>query len=60
MVLFSHLSLVDRAHMKLVAAKAILRLLKQWENKIPIDVLYLALRTSEVDLTCLGLNDCLC
>ncbi|KAL0321041.1 UNVERIFIED_CONTAM: hypothetical protein Sradi_5365600 [Sesamum radiatum] len=41
-------SLVDKAHLKLAAAKAILRLSKHWEHKIPVDVLYLALRTSEV------------
>ncbi|KAK6133264.1 hypothetical protein DH2020_033025 [Rehmannia glutinosa] len=40
-------SLVDRAHLKLAAAKAVLRLSKQWEHKIPVDVLYLTLRTSE-------------
>ncbi|KAG8365331.1 hypothetical protein BUALT_Bualt18G0093600 [Buddleja alternifolia] len=40
-------SLVDRAHMKLAAAKAILRLSKHWEQKIPLDVLYLTLRISE-------------
>ncbi|KAL8046058.1 hypothetical protein ABFX02_08G154700 [Erythranthe guttata] len=40
-------SLVDRAHLKLAAAKAVIRLSKQWEHKIPLDVLYLTLRTSE-------------
>lgn len=40
-------SLVDKAHLKLAAAKAVLRLLKKWEHKIPVDILYLALRTSE-------------
>ncbi|XP_011086272.1 sister chromatid cohesion protein PDS5 homolog B isoform X2 [Sesamum indicum] len=40
-------SLVDKAHLKLAAAKAILRLSKHWEHKLPVDVLYLALRTSE-------------
>ncbi|PIN12278.1 Sister chromatid cohesion complex Cohesin, subunit PDS5 [Handroanthus impetiginosus] len=40
-------SLVDKAHMKLAAAKAVLRLLKHWEQKIPLDILYLTLRTSE-------------
>ncbi|GER48127.1 sister chromatid cohesion protein pds5 [Striga asiatica] len=38
---------VDKAHLKLAAAKAVLRLSKYWEHKIPVDVLYLALRTSE-------------
>ncbi|GER37526.1 sister chromatid cohesion protein pds5 [Striga asiatica] len=40
-------SSVDKAHLKLAAAKAILRLSKHWEHKIPVDVLYLTLRTSE-------------
>ncbi|CAA0837188.1 binding [Striga hermonthica] len=40
-------SSVDKAHLKLAAAKAVLRLSKHWEHKIPVDVLYLALRTSE-------------
>ncbi|KAL3850966.1 hypothetical protein ACJIZ3_012848 [Penstemon smallii] len=40
-------SSVDRAHLKLAAAKAILRLSKHWEPKIPTDVFYLTLRTSE-------------
>ncbi|GER52831.1 sister chromatid cohesion protein pds5 [Striga asiatica] len=40
-------SLIDKAHMKLAAAKAVLRLSKHWEHKIPIDVFYLTLRTSE-------------
>lgn len=40
-------SSVDRAHLKLAAAKAVLRLSKYWEHKIPIDVFYLTLRISE-------------
>ncbi|GFP93461.1 sister chromatid cohesion protein pds5 homolog b-b [Phtheirospermum japonicum] len=40
-------SLVDKAHLKLTAAKSVLRLSKHWEHKIPIDVFYLTLRTSE-------------
>ncbi|KAL3643305.1 hypothetical protein CASFOL_014120 [Castilleja foliolosa] len=40
-------SLVDKAHLKLTAAKSILRLSKHWEHKIPVDVFYLTLRTSE-------------
>ncbi|KAL6544680.1 hypothetical protein OROMI_023542 [Orobanche minor] len=40
-------SVVDRAHLKLAAAKSVLRLSKHWEHKIPVDVLYLTLRTSE-------------
>ncbi|KAL8461688.1 hypothetical protein ACS0TY_032974 [Phlomoides rotata] len=42
-------SIVDRAHLKLAAAKSVLRLSKYWEHKIPIDVFYLTLRTSEDD-----------
>ncbi|CAI9270247.1 unnamed protein product [Lactuca saligna] len=41
-------SCVDKAHLKLASAKAILRLSKHWDKKIPIDVFYLTLRTSEV------------
>ncbi|KAK6124541.1 hypothetical protein DH2020_041711 [Rehmannia glutinosa] len=40
-------SLVDKAHLKLAAAKSVLRLSRHWEHKIPIDVFYLTLRTSE-------------
>ncbi|KAL3614925.1 hypothetical protein CASFOL_040586 [Castilleja foliolosa] len=40
-------SLVDRSQLKLAAAKAVLRLSKHWEHKIPVDVLYLTLSTSE-------------
>ncbi|XP_042029643.1 sister chromatid cohesion protein PDS5 homolog B-like isoform X1 [Salvia splendens] len=40
-------SSVDRAHLKLAAAKAVLRLSNYWEHKIPVDVFYLTLRTSE-------------
>ncbi|XP_076925965.1 sister chromatid cohesion protein PDS5 homolog A-like isoform X2 [Bidens hawaiensis] len=39
-------SRVDKAHLKLASAKAILRLSRHWDNKIPVDVFYLALRTS--------------
>ncbi|XP_051133719.1 sister chromatid cohesion protein PDS5 homolog A [Andrographis paniculata] len=42
-------SVVDRAHLKLAAAKAVLRLSKHWEHKIPVDVLYLTLRTAADD-----------
>ncbi|KAL6562372.1 hypothetical protein OROGR_003379 [Orobanche gracilis] len=42
-------SLVDKAHLKLAAAKSVLRLSKHWEHKIPTDVFYLTLRTSEGD-----------
>ncbi|CAI9087112.1 OLC1v1021103C1 [Oldenlandia corymbosa var. corymbosa] len=40
-------SLVDKAHLRLAAAKAILRLSKIWDDKIPVDVFYLTLRVSE-------------
>ncbi|XP_022877905.1 sister chromatid cohesion protein PDS5 homolog A-B-like isoform X3 [Olea europaea var. sylvestris] len=42
-------SSVDKAHLKLAAAKAVLRLSKHWEHKIPVDVFYLTLRTSEAN-----------
>lgn len=42
-------SSVDKAHLKLASAKAILRLSRSWENNIPIDVFHLALRTVEVN-----------
>ncbi|KAK9715125.1 hypothetical protein RND81_06G145000 [Saponaria officinalis] len=42
-------SSVDKAHLKLASAKAILRLAKYWENKIPVDVFHLALRTVEIN-----------
>ncbi|KAI3499028.1 hypothetical protein L1887_34820 [Cichorium endivia] len=39
-------SAVDKAHMKLASAKAIIRLSKHWDKKIPIDLFHLTLRTS--------------
>ncbi|XP_010252783.1 PREDICTED: sister chromatid cohesion protein PDS5 homolog B [Nelumbo nucifera] len=39
---------VDKAHLKLASAKAVLRLSKHWDHKIPIDVFHLTLKTSEV------------
>ncbi|XP_030473954.2 sister chromatid cohesion protein PDS5 homolog A [Syzygium oleosum] len=41
-------SSVDKAHMKLASAKAIIRLAKQWDEKIPVDIFHLTLRTSEI------------
>ncbi|KAF6166515.1 hypothetical protein GIB67_005377, partial [Kingdonia uniflora] len=41
---------VDRAHMKLASAKAVLRLSKEWDHKIPIDVFHLTLGTSELHI----------
>ncbi|GAA0153559.1 chromatin/chromatin-binding, or -regulatory protein [Lithospermum erythrorhizon] len=40
-------SSVDSAHLRLSAAKSILRLSKHWDHKIPIDVFYLTLQISE-------------
>ncbi|XP_060185631.1 sister chromatid cohesion protein PDS5 homolog A isoform X2 [Lycium barbarum] len=40
-------SSVDKAHLRLAAAKAMLRLSKHWDHKIPVDVFYLTLGTSE-------------
>lgn len=42
-------SSVDKAHLRLASAKGILRLSKHWDEKIPVDIFYLTLRTSEVD-----------
>ncbi|KAI3765368.1 hypothetical protein L2E82_15400 [Cichorium intybus] len=39
-------SAVDKAHMKLASAKAIIRLSKHWDKKIPVDLFHLTLRTS--------------
>ncbi|KAL7213803.1 hypothetical protein ACSBR2_016356 [Camellia fascicularis] len=39
---------VDKAHMRLAAAKAVLRLSKHWDHKIPINLFYLTLRISEI------------
>ncbi|KAL8099999.1 hypothetical protein AgCh_032310 [Apium graveolens] len=38
-----------KAHMKLAGAKSILRLSRQWDHMISIDLFYLTLKTSEVD-----------
>ncbi|KAJ6833750.1 sister chromatid cohesion protein PDS5-like protein A [Iris pallida] len=42
-------SVVDKAHMRLAAAKAVLRLSRQWDHEIPLDVFYMTLRVSEDD-----------
>ncbi|EER88261.2 hypothetical protein BDA96_10G149900 [Sorghum bicolor] len=42
-------SAVDKAHLRLAAAKAVLRLSKQWDHKVPVDVFYLTLRISQDD-----------
>ncbi|KAL6990616.1 hypothetical protein U1Q18_008733 [Sarracenia purpurea var. burkii] len=39
---------VDKAHLRLAAAKAILRLSKHWDHKIPVNLFYLTLRTLEI------------
>lgn len=41
-------SSVDKAHLKLAAAKAVLRLSRHWDDKIPVDVFHLTLKTPEV------------
>ncbi|XP_047310711.1 sister chromatid cohesion protein PDS5 homolog A [Impatiens glandulifera] len=40
---------VDKAHLKLAAAKAILRLSRHWDHKLPIDLFYLTLRSVEIN-----------
>uniref|UniRef100_A0A1J3FJR8 Sister chromatid cohesion protein PDS5-like protein B n=1 Tax=Noccaea caerulescens TaxID=107243 RepID=A0A1J3FJR8_NOCCA len=41
-------SSVDKAHLKLAAAKAVLRLSRHWDEKIPIDIFHLTLKTPEL------------
>lgn len=41
-------SSIDKAHLRLAAAKAVLRLSRHWDDKIPIDVFHLTLKTPEV------------
>ncbi|CAL9087272.1 unnamed protein product [Musa acuminata var. zebrina] len=38
---------VDKAHMRLASAKAVLRLSRHWDQKIPADIFYLTLRISQ-------------
>ena len=38
----------DKAHLRLAAAKAVLRLSRQLDYKVPVDVFYLTLRISQV------------
>ncbi|KAL8137333.1 hypothetical protein V2J09_003334 [Rumex salicifolius] len=40
-------SSVDRAHLRLASAKAVLRLSRHWDHKIPADVFHLTVRTIE-------------
>nr|CAB3467823.1 unnamed protein product [Digitaria exilis] len=42
-------SAADKAHLRLAAAKAVLRLSRQWDHKVPVDVFYLTLRVSQDD-----------
>ncbi|CAJ1962734.1 unnamed protein product [Sphenostylis stenocarpa] len=41
-------SLVDKAHLRLASAKAVLRLSRLWEHKIPVDIFHLTLRATEI------------
>ncbi|KAM7525318.1 hypothetical protein LguiA_015220 [Lonicera macranthoides] len=43
-------SSVDKAQLRLAAAKAVLRVSKHWDHKIPIEVFYLTLRTLELEV----------
>ncbi|KAK8944554.1 hypothetical protein KSP39_PZI007591 [Platanthera zijinensis] len=40
-------STVDKVHMRLTAAKSLLRLSRQWDHAIPLNVFYVTLRISE-------------
>ncbi|QHO51135.1 hypothetical protein HN51_002882 [Arachis hypogaea] len=42
-------SSVDKAHLKLAAAKAVLRLSRLWDHKIPVNLFHLTLRVSEIN-----------
>ncbi|XP_011002359.1 PREDICTED: sister chromatid cohesion protein PDS5 homolog A-B-like isoform X2 [Populus euphratica] len=41
-------SSVDKAHLRFASAKAVLRLSKHWDQKIPLDLFHLTLRTPEI------------
>ncbi|KAG2261739.1 hypothetical protein Bca52824_068818 [Brassica carinata] len=41
-------SSVDKAHLKLAAAKAVIRLSRHWDDKIPVDIFHLTLKTPEI------------
>uniref|UniRef100_A0A0E0E0Q0 Tudor domain-containing protein n=1 Tax=Oryza meridionalis TaxID=40149 RepID=A0A0E0E0Q0_9ORYZ len=43
-------STIDKAHLRLAAAKAVLRLSRQWDHKVPVDVFYFTLRISQDDV----------
>lgn len=57
---FISTSSVDKAHLKLASAKAIIRLSKHWDKKIPVDLFHLTLRTSEVNKNTLDCYVCFC
>lgn len=40
---------VDKAHLRIASAKAVIRLSRFWDHKIPVDLFHLTLRASEVD-----------
>ncbi|XP_058753154.1 sister chromatid cohesion protein PDS5 homolog A-like isoform X1 [Vicia villosa] len=40
---------VDKAHLRLASAKAVIRLSRVWDQKIPVDLFYLTLRVSEIN-----------
>ncbi|KAL2341418.1 hypothetical protein Fmac_009358 [Flemingia macrophylla] len=42
-------SSVDKAHLRLAAAKAVLRLSRLWDHKIPVDIFHLTLRATEIN-----------
>ncbi|KOM53264.1 hypothetical protein LR48_Vigan09g192300 [Vigna angularis] len=41
-------SSVDKAHLRLASAKAVLRLSRLWDHKIPVDIFHLTLRITEI------------
>ncbi|XP_020220399.1 sister chromatid cohesion protein PDS5 homolog A isoform X1 [Cajanus cajan] len=41
-------SSVDKAHLRLASAKAVLRLSRLWDHKIPVDIFHLTLRATEI------------
>ncbi|QCD77306.1 sister chromatid cohesion protein PDS5 homolog A-A-like [Vigna unguiculata] len=41
-------SSVDKAHLRLASAKAVLRLSRLWDHKIPVDIFHLTLRVTEI------------
>ncbi|TKY72277.1 Sister chromatid cohesion protein PDS5-like B [Spatholobus suberectus] len=42
-------SSVDKAHLRLASAKAVLRLSRLWDHKIPVDIFHLTLRATEIN-----------